>query len=479
MKRTTRLLFCTTGVLVLLARLSLAQVTLIQDDMNTDTSANYTIVNGGPGAPDGTLEFAYDYSTIGIPPAPGTTDGSTRGIRMSVNDTFVDGTFETEAYTLFHNTEIVGVTDYTMTIDMYLGVWAAGDTGSTESAQIGVGGDGVTRNHLFYFNGPNVELSGSGHFVAISGDGGDSSDYRHWRDNANGSGNPGPVNNFDPDYLSTDSNTNVNPDNFLFFEGISNIDAPIPGHPGNGWATVKVELLQSEGKIKYYVRGDTAATTGVPGANLPPEFIQIIESDIYDPEGFVNFGLADMYNSVATVPEDQFAIFDNLLVVGTEPMTTVDGDFNNDDQWDCLDIDALVAEVVAGTNNPAFDMNGDGSVNAADVTDAGTGWLAVGGANNVAVTGGNPFLVADGDLNGSSEVADFNIWNGNKFTSAPGWCSGDYNVDGVVDVGDFNAWNGTKFTSSSGVAAVPEPTISWMAVAVLFGWMPHVLRRRK
>ncbi len=127
-----------------------------------------------------------------------------------------------------------------------------------------------------------------------------------------------------------------------------------------------------------------------------------------------------------------------------------DGDFNNDDLWDCTDIDALVAEIVAGNNNPAFDMNGDGSVNAADVTDAGDGWLAVGGANNIPATGGNPFLVADGDLSGSVEVADFNIWNANKFTSTPGWCSGDYNADGVVDVGDFNAWNGNKFQSSSG-----------------------------
>ena len=115
------------------------------------------------------------------------------------------------------------------------------------------------------------------------------------------------MNQFDDDYLAPGGdpmadppeppgNTNVTSYNFFgFFEEISNLDAPIPGVIGNNWATVKVELLQSEGKIKYYVRGGSDATTGDP--SLPPEFLQIIESDIVDAEGFVSFGLADMYSS--------------------------------------------------------------------------------------------------------------------------------------------------------------------------------------
>ncbi len=161
--------------------------------------------------------------------------------------------------------------------------------------------------------------------------------------------------------------------------------------------------------------------------------------------------------------------------LSSNPGGVVDGDFNNDDLWDCTDIDALVAEVVAGTNNPDFDMNGDGVVTAADVTDAGDGWLAVGGANNVSATGGNAFLRADGNLDGSVDVPDFNIWNGNKFTTNPGWCSGDYNVDGVVDVPDFNLWNGNKFSSSSVTAVVPEPA-TWSLVCL--GLLSLLIRRR-
>ena len=130
-------------------------------------------------------------------------------------------------------------------------------------------------------------------------------------------------------------------------------------------------------------------------------------------------------------------------------VTNVSGDFDADGDWDCDDINALSAEIAAGTNDPAFDMNGDGAVTLEDITDANVGWLAIGGANNAGVTGGNAFIQGDADLSGAVDVSDFNIWNNNKFTSTAAYCSGDFNADGVVDVSDFNIWNGTKFTSSS------------------------------
>lgn len=147
----------------------------------------------------------------------------------------------------------------------------------------------------------------------------------------------------------------------------------------------------------------------------------------------------------------------------------VTGDFDGDGLWNCADIDALVGEIVAGTHNPAFDMNGDGLVNRADITEGGTGWLAVGGANNAGSTGGNAFLEGDANLDGSVDVSDFNLWNSAKFTNAAEWCRGDFNADGSVDVSDFNLWNSKKFTSSSGgLSAVPEPVAApWLLGSVL------------
>ena len=127
------------------------------------------------------------------------------------------------------------------------------------------------------------------------------------------------------------------------------------------------------------------------------------------------------------------------------------GDFDADGIYGCSDIDALVTEIAAGTNRSEFDLNGDNLVDLAD-RDA---WLAEAGAENLA--SGNAYLLGDANLDGVVDVGDFNVWNGNKFTTSDGWCSGDFTADGVVDVADFNVWNGNKFQSSD--AAIPQPIV--------------------
>ena len=135
------------------------------------------------------------------------------------------------------------------------------------------------------------------------------------------------------------------------------------------------------------------------------------------------------------------------------------GDFDGNSIYECADIDALVAEIVSGTNDPSFDMNGDAQVDLSDLDQ----WRAIAGAANL--PSGSPYLPGDGNLDGVVDVSDFGIWNAAKFSAEPGWCHGDFNADGVVDVSDFGIWNGSKFTSSD-VRGVPEPTgVTW----VIFG----------
>ncbi len=133
------------------------------------------------------------------------------------------------------------------------------------------------------------------------------------------------------------------------------------------------------------------------------------------------------------------------------------GDFNGDSRWDCGDIDALTQAIAAASSNPAFDMNGDGAITLADIMDAQVGWLAKGGANNPAATGGNSFRPGDANLDGDVDGSDFNLWNSSKFTSNSAWCSGDFNADGAVDGSDFSVWNSHKFTSSDSLSVIPEP----------------------
>jgi hypothetical protein len=95
----------------------------------------------------------------------------------------------------------------------------------------------------------------------------------------------------------------------------------------------------------------------------------------------------------------QNANFDDfsLIVLG--------GDFNSDGLHNCLDVDGLVAEIVAGTNTASFDLTGNGTVDAADL-DA---WLAEAGAVNLA--SGNAYLKGDANLDGNVDGSDFGIWN--------------------------------------------------------------------
>ena len=118
---------------------------------------------------------------------------------------------------------------------------------------------------------------------------------------------------------------------------------------------------------------------------------------------------------------------------------------------DVNDLDVLTSAVSSDVQSEAYDVNGDGQVDANDVTE----WLSIAGAKLNA--SGEPFLPGDANLDGAVDVSDYNVWNRNKFTQSPqwapmdvggGWSTGDFNADGLIDVGDFGIWNANKFNSA-------------------------------
>ncbi len=129
-------------------------------------------------------------------------------------------------------------------------------------------------------------------------------------------------------------------------------------------------------------------------------------------------------------------------------LNIIDIDFSDDDQVDCQDIDALIAEIADGGTNASFDLNEDGDVNLLD-RDA---WLAE--AGEIQLGSGKSYLVGDANLDGSVDGLDFNAWNDHKFSESGGWCGADFNADGATDGQDFALWNAAKFTTS----VVPEPS---------------------
>ncbi len=158
------------------------------------------------------------------------------------------------------------------------------------------------------------------------------------------------------------------------------------------------------------------------------------------------------------------------LIVGFElTPPAVYGDFDRDGEFSCADIDSLVTAIVGGLNEAAFDLTGDGQVDGEDQL----AWLSAAG---LALDFAGPVISGDANLDGVVDASDFNIWNANKFTQNPAWCSGDFNHDGFVDGSDFNVWNSRKFTSVFTAVAVPEPS-AWM-VAIAGSWLVLLIRRK-
>jgi hypothetical protein len=266
-----------------LAMGSLASAQLITDDFEVDSSANYTVVEQG--GPDATATFGFDYVAAGIPIAPNSPAGQVGGLRMTANDTLQ----ATNQITAFHNTQLVGFTDYSLRVDVYMGVTGTG--GTTEHMHVGIAGDGLTANSLF------SPIQGSGHFMAMTGEGGSSSDYRHSTPSTLA------VPSGDASYLNDLNTTNATGDTY------QNLFPSPPyefaGSPGNAWTTLEIRV--QGGMVTYLLEGETGLTP-------------IIQTPAEATDGYVSLGHGDLFTSVAAPFQSQFVIFDNLVVT-PEPAT--------------------------------------------------------------------------------------------------------------------------------------------------------------
>ena len=257
-----------------------AQSVFINDNFETDTSADYIIVNDG--SPDGTQEFAFDYIAAGIPLAPNSAPGDTGGLKLTANDTAGAG----DAWTLFH-TNPVAADFYALHVDVWMNFTSG--SGTTEFSEVGVGGDGVTYNSVF------SPISGSGAFIAFTGDGGSSSDYRWFRAVPNtpmGETDNTTLPNSHPSYLGHGSNGSGS-----FFQSLfPSPPASNAGSPGNVWTTVRIEVDNLGGQISFYF--DDQLTFQGDFAN--------------DFNGFASLSIADVFSSVSTA--NNFTLYDNFRV---------------------------------------------------------------------------------------------------------------------------------------------------------------------
>lgn len=123
-------------------------------------------------------------------------------------------------------------------------------------------------------------------------------------------------------------------------------------------------------------------------------------------------------------------------------------DFNTDGNCDVQDLNQLLATgdiaqgVEVNRKNRMFDLNGNFLIDNDDLL----AWLELAAEENNL---DSAYIPGDANLDGVTDVSDFNIWNSNRFSFSSRWDHGDFNGDGVIDVSDFNVWNSNKFQSSS------------------------------
>ncbi|MGL4512627.1 MAG: hypothetical protein ACRCT8_06005 [Lacipirellulaceae bacterium] len=337
-------------------------VALVTDSFETDSTASFALVDDAN--PDGTRDFQFDYVAAGLPLAPRSSAGDTKGLRLTANDTDkAPNPNVTDAQTLFHNT-FVDADQYRLSVDVWINFTAL--TFSTEHAHVGVGGNGSSVNTIF------TPVAGSGSFIGFDGDGGSNSDYRWFRAPANSPTSEAGQNTTLPNdhrsYLGHGSNNTLptppNPANTpapffgsLFPLGTNPIATrpDVVGAPGNQWTTLQVEVDQVAGRISY-VFDNQLTFQGRFAGRL---------------DGLVSLGIADLFTSVNSAATDVYVLFDNLLV---ETFTAAGGGFG--------------------------DYNSDGFVNAADYTV----WRDALGSTV------SPGSVPDGSVNGSVDQADYKVW---------------------------------------------------------------------
>jgi hypothetical protein len=254
--------------------------------------------SSGNGISDYTVDWSFDYSSYfsafngtTIPPAPNSTNATTRGLRLTVNNN--DALAATAGVSLYPKNQTFSGA-YRLKFDLWInypgGPGGSGSSGSTEHFTCGLNHAGTRVNWASASANPSDGL-----WFALDGEGGTSDDYRAYVGNSTGSptllsfansgftasGASGP-NNSDPVWQN------------LF---------PAPtyesrGAPGKRW--VEVELRQdSNNVVTWRINGQLVA--------------QRVNSSPFT-NGNVMIGYMDLFTSIASPAADSFVLFDNVRV---------------------------------------------------------------------------------------------------------------------------------------------------------------------
>jgi hypothetical protein len=266
---------------------------LFADDFETNSASLWTVNRSQS---DGSATFAFDYSTIGIPSAPHSIGGTTKGLKIQANDTngVASGVSLSPIGRSFTG-------DYRLRFDLWInynGPLDVGGSQSTEFTSAGLGTKGVT---------PVWSAGGSanddGVWVSMDGDSGNGRDVRIWKNNleVTATSNPGV-------YPAGSQNTANTPYYYSF-----GLDPAPPGQvalypfdqttntvSGNiGFAWHDVMLTKTGSNITWVIDGTKIAGVDATGT--------LMSTNIF-------VGFYDPSSGKSPIPDLAFALIDNLVV---------------------------------------------------------------------------------------------------------------------------------------------------------------------
>lgn len=269
------------------------------DNFDTNSAATWNIFWGAAnGVPDYTADFAFDYGatpytfnsvTALIPPAPNSADGSTRGVRLTVNNN--DANAFTAAVNLYPKNFFVS-NNFALKFDLWINypgiAGGTNSTGSTQFAQFGINHFGTNVN----WAAPSA-IASDGLWFSVDGEGGTSADYRAYLGNPIGT-------QID---LTGSSGMSVSNNVASFYSPLfPTTRFETGGSPGKNW--VEVEIRQTNNIIVWLMDGSVIA--------------QRTNSSSFT-SGNIMLGLMDAFTSIANPARDCFVIFDNVRVENLSP----------------------------------------------------------------------------------------------------------------------------------------------------------------
>jgi hypothetical protein len=269
------------------------------DDFDTNSSSRWNLFQGSAdNISDYTANWAFDYSTATyvsggltnfIPAAPNSTNGIRRGLKLTVNKN--DSDAATSGVSLYPKA-LSFSGNYSLRFDMWINYngGPGGGSGSTEYATFGLNHAGTRVNWGAGTNSPSDGL-----WFACTGEGGAAGDYSAYVGNSASS--PTQL-SFPSDGLSANGAASADAGD-PFFQGLFPSPAyETAGSPGKHW--VQGEVSQINNVLTWRLNGVVVA--------------QRTNSTSFT-SGDIMIGCMDTFPSIASPPQDNFVIFDNVRVL--------------------------------------------------------------------------------------------------------------------------------------------------------------------